>query len=66
MPTDLENLQTARSNLYAALAEHGHKRNYVIDGQTVSNGELWDRIEKLDKAIAAAQGPFEDLVQGVT
>ena len=66
MPTDLENLTTARSNLYAALAEHGHKRSYTIDGQTVSNGDLWDRIAKLDEAIAGAQGPVEVVDQGVT
>lgn len=64
MPTDLENLQTARSNLYAALASHGHKRNYSIDGQSFTNGELWDRIAKLDAAIAAAQGAQEVISEG--
>lgn len=66
MATDLELLQTAKSNLLSALATHGHKRSYNIDGQQVSYSDLWDRLEKLDKAIASAQGPFEIADQGVT
>lgn len=66
MATDLENLQTARSNLLEALALHGHKRTYMIDGQKVNNGELWDRLEKLNAAIAATQGPIEEVDEGVT
>lgn len=66
MATDLELLTTARTNLLTALAEHGHKRNYSIDGQTFNTGELWDRLEKVNSQIAAIQGPFEDVTQGVT
>lgn len=66
MATDLENLQTAKSNLLAALAEHGHKRNYSIDGQSVTSGELWDRLAKIDAAMAAIQGPFEHSSEGQT
>ena len=66
MATDLENLMTARSNLLEALAQHGHKRNYTVDGQTFDTGELWDRLKKMNEQIAAAGGQFEDVVQGVT
>lgn len=66
MATDLENLQAAKSNLLAALAQHGHKRNYSIDGQTVTYGELWDRIKKIDEAMASVQGPFEHASTGET
>jgi hypothetical protein len=66
MATDIENMQTARSNLLAALALHGAKRNYSIDGQQVSSGELWDRLEKLNAALAGIQGPIEVIDQAVT
>lgn len=64
MATYLENLQTARETLAAALAENAGKPNYSIDGQSVSWGELMDRIGKLDEAISAAQGPFEEGMVG--
>lgn len=66
MATDLENLQTARSNLLAALATNGHKRDYTIDGQQVSNSELWDRLEKVNAQISAIEGPFELIDRGCT
>lgn len=59
MATDAENLAAAKSALLAALAEHGAKPNYSIDGQSVSWGELWDRLAKIDAALAATEGPFE-------
>ena len=59
MATDAENLAAAKSALLAALAKHGAKPNYSIDGQSVSWGELWDRIAKIDAALAATEGPFE-------
>ena len=64
MATDLDNLYAARSALYAALAANAGKRNYSVDGQSVSTGELFDRLEKLNKVIAAAEGPWEANVQG--
>ncbi len=66
MATYLENLITARETLAAALATGAGKPNYSIDGQQVSWGDLCDRLEKLDKAIAAAQGPVEVVDQAVT
>jgi hypothetical protein len=66
MATDLENLQTAKSNLLARLAEVGHKRNYTIDGQTFDTGELWKRLKMIDEAIASSQGPFELIDRGNT
>lgn len=65
MATDLENLRTARSNLLAALAECAGKPNYSFEGQTVTWGELFDRLGKIDKAIAAIQGPVEIHSQGI-
>lgn len=59
MATYLENLQTARDTLAAALATNAGKPNYSIDGQSVTWGELMDRLAKLDAAIAAGQGPIE-------
>ena len=66
MATYLENLQTARDVLAAKLATVAGTRNYNIDGQQVDTGELFKRIELLDNAIAAAQGAFEIIDQGVT
>lgn len=65
MPSYLENLQTARNTLAAALATNAGRPNYSIDGESMNFGELLDRIEKLDKAIAVAQGPVEVETQGV-
>ena len=66
MATDAENLATAKSALLAALAANGHKPNYSIDGQSVTWGELWDRIAKIDAALAAIQGPFEVATESYT
>lgn len=59
MATYLENLITARDNLAATLAEHGHKPDYSIDGQSVNWSELRKRLRDLNDDIAAAGGPFE-------
>lgn len=59
MATYLENLQTARERLAAALAESAGKPNVSFDGESISWGELCDRLAKLDAAIAAGQGPIE-------
>lgn len=66
MATYLENLTTAREVLAAKLATVAGNRNYNVDGQQVDTGELFKRIELLDKAIAAAGGAFEVIDQGVT
>ena len=59
MPTDLENLQTARSAILTALAANAGKPNYSIDGQQVSYDSLLDRLAKIDALIAAQEGYFE-------
>lgn len=64
MATDLENLTAARSALYAALAANAGAPNYSIDGQSVSIGELFDRIDKLNTAINVMQGPWEERIEG--
>lgn len=59
MATDAENLAAAKSALLAALAANAGKPNYTIDGQSVTHGELFDRLAKIDEALAAIGGPFE-------
>lgn len=60
MATYLENLQTARDNLAAKLAEVSSRPNYTDGaGQSFDFGEMMDRLAKLDAAIAAGQGPVE-------
>lgn len=72
MPSDLENLQTARSNIAANLAAitASPKPNYTIDGQTVSWQALFDsyvnQIKNLDVLIAGEGGPFEIASEGRT
>lgn len=59
MATRLENLEAARDALAASLAANAGRPNYSIDGETITFGELCDRMAKLDEMIAAAQGPVE-------
>jgi hypothetical protein len=75
MPTDLENLQTRRSAIVAELAaltgeSAGGKPSYSIDGQQVDHTayrlSLYEELERLDRLIAAANGPFEVAVRGMT
>lgn len=64
MATDLELLQTARTALLTALSENAGCPNYTIENQTVSIGELFDRLAKIDAAIAALNGPVELITEG--
>jgi hypothetical protein len=75
MPTDLANLQSRKSAILAALAalastSPGGKPTYNIDGQMVDHTQyrlsLYQELEAIDRLIAAAQGPFEELGQAVT
>lgn len=66
MATYFENLITAREVLAAKLAVVAGTRNYNIDGQQVDTGELFKRLELLDKQITTAQGPFEIVDQAIT
>lgn len=65
MATYIENLQAARERLAAALAANADRPNVSFDGETISWGELFDRVAKLDAAIAAGQGPVELETQGL-
>ena len=71
MPTYLENLNVAREQIAANLAEitARPKPNYTIDGQSVSWQGLFDsyvtRLAALDERIAAAD-TFEIRSQGTT
>ncbi len=64
MATYLENLQTARDTLAAALATNAGKPNVSFDGETISWGELFDRLAKIDAAITAGQGPVDIEMEG--
>lgn len=66
MPTDLENLQTARSAILTELAANAGKPNYTIDGQSVSRDSLLDRLTKLNALINVFEGPFELETRGET
>jgi len=59
MATRLENLETARDVLAAALATNAGRPDYSIDGETITFSTLMDRMAKLDAMIATAQGPVE-------
>lgn len=45
--------------LLTAMEAGAGKPGYTIDGQTVTWGELFDRMAKVDAMIAAIQGPIE-------
>lgn len=65
MATYIQNLQAAREALAASLAANAGKPNVSFDGETISYGELCDRLAKIDAAIAAGQGPVEVETQGL-
>ncbi len=68
MPTDLDNLLTARAALYAQLAAGNCRPDYTIDGQAVSWGAfetaLKTRIQVINEQIALADVWLEIPVQG--
>lgn len=74
MATDLENLETARSNVLAQIAAltdstgtpgsgAGALPNKSGDGINVDHNSyearLWARLEKIEARMALIQGPFE-------
>ncbi len=65
MASDLENLQTLKSNALAALAAMTIRPDYSIDGQAVQwdkhRQSLLDEVARIDGLIAAANGPWEIL-----
>ena len=70
MATDLENLLTYRSQVLAELASLDPKASYRIDGQEVDhNGyrrSLEEALERIEKRIAALEGPVERGMRGLT
>lgn len=66
MATDLENLQTAKSNLLAAMAANAGKPDYTINGQSVSWSSIWQRLGIINSQIAALEGPTELETEGQT
>jgi hypothetical protein len=71
MPSDLENLQTIRSQILTELAAITAERKptYSIDGQTFSWNDYRSRLltdlREVDELIAAEQ-PLEQRSQGYT
>ena len=71
MPTDLEQLQTIKSQLLARIVAvtAEAKPNYNIDGQSVSWGtyldQLWAKVEKIDQQINANE-IYEEVSRGIT
>ena len=74
MPTELEQLETTRTNVLAQIAAltdstgtpasaAGALPNKSGDGINVDHDgyeeRLWKRLERVEAAIAAIQGPFE-------
>jgi hypothetical protein len=75
MPGDLENLLARKSSILAELAQltaasPGGKPTYSIDGQMVDHAgyrkSLYDELAILDRLIAAARGPIEQVGKAVT
>ncbi len=62
----LDDLVTTRDTLAAALKNNAGSPNYNVDGQSFTWGELWDRLEKLNRLIAAGEGPFEKTTRAIT
>lgn len=68
MASNLENLETRRTAIYVELAamsstKSGGKPTYNIDGQMVNHTQyrlsLYEEIDRLDRLIGSATGPFE-------
>ena len=71
MPTDLENLKTAFSNVCKQLADitENAKPTYNIDGQTVSWGDHFRNLLAAKKSLAKAiqqHEPYEEVSYGYT
>jgi hypothetical protein len=77
MPSDLQNLQTTKSNYIQLLTTessymlaHGPKPAYTIDGEQYDwdgfRRELNARIKELNDLIQIESGPFEVRTQGIS
>lgn len=72
MASDLENLQTAYTNVCTKLADvtASPKPSYSVDGKSVSWGEHYKQLttlrDDLKKAIVNEEGPFESRISGWT
>ena len=69
MPTDLENLNTARSAILAELAAiTTDSPDYSVDGQSVSRRRkgLLEDLAAVNQQIAAVAGAYEQVSRGVT
>jgi hypothetical protein len=62
--SDLENLKAARTAILVAIASGAGKPNYTIDGQSVSWDSLFTRLDQINKALAAVEGPVEVVSYG--
>jgi len=70
MATDLENLQTFRSNILTELAAITVTKSYTIDGKTVDHNayraSLLANLREVNEQISEVEGPWEDNIQGVS
>lgn len=75
MASDLDNLQARRAAITAELAamtstSMGGKIDFSVDGQSESHVayrlSLYQELELIDKQIASAEGPWENLGQAVS
>lgn len=71
MPTDLENLKTAFSNVCKQLADitENPKPTYNIDGQAISWGDHFRNLLAAKKSLAEAiqeHEPYEEIHYGYT
>jgi hypothetical protein len=72
MATVLENLETAKTNIAARIAEitASPKPSYAVDGKSVSwesyLATLVNQLEALDRAIIDEGGPYEATTQALT
>ena len=57
MATDIDNLKSIRSAILAAIAANPTALDYTIEGQSVSRASLWDRLDRIDRAMQSIQGP---------
>lgn len=60
----LDDLITARDTLAAAIKDNAGKPDYSIDGQSVSWTSIISQLEALERQIAAAEGPTEEIIHG--
>lgn len=69
MATDAENIRAAISRIYAEIAAGALKPSYSINGQSVDwpayRRSLLEEVKVLRDQLGAAEGPWEEITQGM-